>query len=232
VAKFEVSIIRSYVNMDYFLLSTLRYREYKRLVISYDIACQWSRKLSTRCDIYPENPLSSSICPDILYLVPKFHLPAHISACQISYSFNLSPGVGRTDGEAPERGWAAANAIATSTREMGPGSRRDTLDDHFGDYNWCKITLFGALERLLPWGNYIKTENFAANIFLRKAEEAIQGRREHVDAFIEFDAALPEESTKAWTELCQEWETDRSKENPFRTLQTSKIILSADLHSN
>jgi hypothetical protein len=68
----------------------------------------------------------------------------HIAPCQIKYSFNLTPGVGRTDGEAPERAWSAANAIATSTREMGPGSRRDTLDDHFCDYNWWKIAAFGG----------------------------------------------------------------------------------------
>ncbi|KAG5635682.1 hypothetical protein H0H81_010420 [Sphagnurus paluster] len=41
--------------------------------------------------------------------------------------------VGRTDGEAPKRGWAAVNAVTSSTKEMGPGSRHDTLDDHFGD---------------------------------------------------------------------------------------------------
>lgn len=42
------------------------------------------------------------------------------------------------DGEAPERGWSSANDLAYSTREMGPGSRRDTLDDCFGDTNWTK----------------------------------------------------------------------------------------------
>lgn len=52
--------------------------------------------------------------------------------------------MGRTDGEAPERGWAAMNGLATSTKEMGPGSRRDTLDDHFGDYNWRKVISMGT----------------------------------------------------------------------------------------
>jgi len=63
----------------------------------------------------------------------------------------------------------------------------------------------------------------SANTFLRKAEEAIQARQEHVDAFVEFNAALPEESTRAWTKLCQDWENDSSKENPFHVVQTSKI---------
>ncbi|KAJ7096002.1 hypothetical protein C8R43DRAFT_964421 [Mycena crocata] len=45
---------------------------------------------------------------------------------------------GQTDGEAPERGWANANPLANSTKEMGPGSRRDALDDHFDDWNRLK----------------------------------------------------------------------------------------------
>ncbi|KAG2128893.1 uncharacterized protein EDB93DRAFT_1095798 [Suillus bovinus] len=34
-----------------------------------------------------------------------------------------------------ERGWANINPIASSIKEMGPGVRRDTLDDYFGDSN-------------------------------------------------------------------------------------------------
>lgn len=125
------------------------------LCVSFYIRkCQgWGRKLFARCQSYPENCFSGSPPPDThtLFLVPKFHLPAHIAACQTKYSFNLTPGVGRTDGEAPERGWSDANAMATSTREMGPGSRRDTLDDNFGDYNWQKITAFG-IESIISSG--------------------------------------------------------------------------------
>jgi hypothetical protein len=36
----------------------------------------------------------------------------------------LTPGAGLGDGEAPERGWGELNPLATSTREMGPGTRR------------------------------------------------------------------------------------------------------------
>lgn len=135
----------SYVNMDYFFISSLRRGPLpRRLVVSYDIACQWSKNLLQRAEMYPSNPLSPT--PDdleLVFLVPKFHLPAHISQCQIDYSFNLTPHVGRTDGESVERGWASANAVANSTKEMGPGSRRDTLDDHFGDYNWRKVSQLG-----------------------------------------------------------------------------------------
>lgn len=73
----------------------------------------------------------------------KFHLPAHIMACQIAFSFNYTKNVGRTDGEAPERGWGNINGAAGMTQEMGPGARRDTLDDFLGDWNWKKVTNMG-----------------------------------------------------------------------------------------
>lgn len=126
--------------MDYIFLSSLTQNAPQHLVVSYDIVCQWIRNLLVRCDIYPPNLLDTFI---IEYLIPKFHLSAHQPICHVSYSFNYTRNVGRTDGEAPERGWAAMNPIANSTKEMGPGSRRDTLDDHFGDINWRKITAMG-----------------------------------------------------------------------------------------
>jgi len=146
--------------MDYFLLSSLRGMDLKRIIISYDIACQWSRNLFSRCGIYPSNIFSTSADLDVVHLVPKFHLNAHIAACQLEYSFNLTPGVGRTDGEAPERGWAATNAVAASTKEMGPGSRCDTLDDHFGDHNWAKIANMGATFPLFlqPYFDYFHSK--------------------------------------------------------------------------
>jgi hypothetical protein len=42
-------------------------------------------------------------------------------------------------------GWANINPAAQSTKEMGPGTQRDTLDDHFGDWNWKKIIKMGTL---------------------------------------------------------------------------------------
>ena len=99
--------------------------------------------------IFPQDEVLSNSVKYIRFLVPKFHLPAHVEACNLAYSFNLTKGVGRTDGEAPERGWANINPAAQSTKEMGPGSRRDTLDDHFGDWNWKKITKMGEPHVLL-----------------------------------------------------------------------------------
>jgi hypothetical protein len=128
--------------MDYVFLSTISQNVPPCLVVSYDIACQWSVNLVDRCQVYGDNPLTRSPPMKLTFAVPKFHVPAHIQTCQLKYSFNRLPKVGRTDGESPERLWSIFNALAYSAREMGPGSRRDTLDDSFGDHNWAKITKF------------------------------------------------------------------------------------------
>ena len=115
------------------------------IVFSYDIACQWHKNLWERMKIFPPEEALSNSVKSVLFLVLKFHLPAHVEACNLQFSFNLTKGVGRTDGEAPERGWANINPAAQSTKEMGPGTRRDTLDDHFGDWNWKKTIKLGML---------------------------------------------------------------------------------------
>ncbi|KAG1839003.1 hypothetical protein C8R48DRAFT_751508 [Suillus tomentosus] len=129
-----------YLNMDYLVFSALVGFTVTVLNISYDITCQWSKKLWSRMEHMPTRlhiPHNDML---VRYFVPKFHIAAHIAACQLAFSWNFTKWVGRTDGEAPERGWANANHVTSSTKEMGPGTRRDTLDDHFGDWNWKKTT--------------------------------------------------------------------------------------------
>lgn len=133
--------------MDYFFLSSLNQNTPIRLAVSYDIACQWSKNIKSRVDEYP---VTFSLLHHLIsYFIPKWHILAHRSECQQNFSFNYSPHVGRTDGEAPERGWAAQDGVANSTKGMGPGSRSDTLDDHFGDFNWRKIVNMGEFPSLL-----------------------------------------------------------------------------------
>jgi len=135
----------SYINMDYIVCSALLALTMTMINISYDIACQWHKKLWNRMESMPERLCLPSECSLIRFFVPKFHIQAHIEKCQTNFSFNWSRYVGRTDGEAPERGWSNINRVASSTKEMGPGTRRDTLDDHFGDWNWKKVMALGAV---------------------------------------------------------------------------------------
>jgi len=82
---------------------------------------------------------------ELVWLVPKFHLAAHIEGCADQFSFNWMKDVGRTCGESVESNWANLNGLATSTCEMGFGHRRDTLIDGMGDFNWRKAVTEGNI---------------------------------------------------------------------------------------
>lgn len=134
----------SYCNMDFIFLSSIMTAFVTWILVSYDIACQWSKKLPTRVSTFPPD-LRCGFAKVLTwcFAVPKFHLPAHGDTCQSIFSLNYLPFSARTDGEGIERGWAHINPIAMSTREMGPGFRHDTLDVHWSALNWRKISSLG-----------------------------------------------------------------------------------------
>lgn len=132
--------------MDFFFLSSLvgHDEDFVRLVVSYDIVCQWWKNLGDRMRTYKREIIIDEGELKYVFLVPKFHLPVHIAECGIMYSFHLKPGVAHTDGEAPERGWADVNHISAQAKESGPGAFHDLLNDHFGDWNWGKVIDLGT----------------------------------------------------------------------------------------
>jgi hypothetical protein len=124
--------------MDYVVFSALRGMELSRVVISYDIGCQWSKNFKTRMEEYPESmQLPSDTTLEIS--IPNWHVNGHGSFCRNNYSLNYLSGVGRTCGEDVEPSWAHTNPLAPSTREMGPGARRETLNDHWTGRNFQKL---------------------------------------------------------------------------------------------
>lgn len=129
--------------MDYIFFSSVSQQDYVRLVMSYDIVCQWSVHLWKRMLDMPSYLQIDGEGKSFIFLVPKFHLPAHVEKCHTAYSFNLTRGAGRTDGEAPERGWSNINPLSASAKQMGPASYRETIDDHFGDWNHQRIVGLG-----------------------------------------------------------------------------------------
>ncbi|KAJ7739347.1 hypothetical protein B0H16DRAFT_1465303 [Mycena metata] len=195
-----------YINMDYMFFKSIAGSELQRFFVSYDIACQWHKNIWSRMEDYSPEIHYLPTGKFMSFLVPKFHLPAHIEACNLRFSFNLTRDVGQTDGEAPERGWANANPLASSTREMGPGARRDALDDHFNDWNYKKIITLGR-------------------VMLKKMEEAVPQMVEKKAALVEMERSLElaageleEGPVAAWTTMAEEWEEDPDSPNPFETV--------------
>ena len=88
--------------MDFALISTLMpslNARISRVLVSYDIGCQWEKNAQARFDTYWAS------APDILKLkywkvvVPKFHLPGHGTKCHVKFNLGYTKWAGRTDGE-------------------------------------------------------------------------------------------------------------------------------------
>ena len=129
--------------MDFALLSTLLpalNSGILRVLVSYDIGCQWVKNLQSRISQYS---ISTSLDLNALHywkvVVPKFHLSGHGESCQVVYNLNYTKGAGRTDGERIEGGWSQSGSMVVWTRENGPNARRAILDDHWGSLNWQKL---------------------------------------------------------------------------------------------
>ncbi|KAJ7834048.1 hypothetical protein B0H14DRAFT_3087643 [Mycena olivaceomarginata] len=176
--------------------------------VSYDIACQWRLHIWERMIKYQDKTLTlDGRGRFFTFLVPKFHLPAHIKACNLKYSFNLTPHVGQTDGEVPERRWANTNPLARSTKEMDPGFRRDTLDDHFNDWNHKKIIALGYTIQ-------------------RKMEKAVPEMVTMRVALADMITSLSPEVVKEWTKMAEKWEADARAPNPFETICKDQHVAS------
>ncbi|KIK77595.1 hypothetical protein PAXRUDRAFT_36771 [Paxillus rubicundulus Ve08.2h10] len=178
-----------YLNMDYMFFLVLQHHLVKCFFMSYNIACQWSKKLWTWMLNMPPALQFDGQGKAMEFGVPKFHLPAHKEPCQTLYSPNFLPFCG----------WANVNPVASSTTEMGPGSRQDTLDDFFGDWNWKKVLMHYQLGHTL----------------LKKMEEAVDQKLEQEVMHQNFKSTLDHEAISVWTMLVEAWEGDRKKPNPY-----------------
>ncbi|KAJ7764813.1 hypothetical protein B0H16DRAFT_1310446 [Mycena metata] len=200
-----------YANMDYIFASILRHWDQRlKKVISYDIVCQWWKQLKERLLHLPPLLRMKIVLHLIRFVIPKMHINAHILACRLLFSLSFLLGAGQTDGEGIERPWANIGGVATSTREQGPGFRRDTLDDHWNYWNWMKLT---QLPRLLR-----------RRLDIAKVEAAKQA-----DAFEEFSQQQAER-VPAWRKMVEDFEAEteqgpdvkRKCKNPYACVVKGK----------
>ncbi|KAF9037328.1 hypothetical protein BDZ89DRAFT_1220764 [Hymenopellis radicata] len=191
-----------FCNSDFVACTALRDdHDLKEVCFSYDIACQWIKNFLSRMETLPEH-LQLPETMQTMPAIPKAHAPCHQIECQVEFAMGIQPGMGRTDGEAIERVWAFIRMCAASIKEMGPGSRADTLDDQFQFHNWCKLINLGkscmtTLKRLVK----------------ARAQSLQQGTL-HTD----FTSHLPADTVARWTEGIEAWERDRHNpdiENPY-----------------
>ncbi|KAJ7024119.1 hypothetical protein C8F04DRAFT_1192750 [Mycena alexandri] len=188
-----------YINMDWMFWKSLdSYDDLVQLVVSYDIVCQWRINIWRRLENYKPELRRNARTGERYYmwLIPKFHLPAHIEACNILYSFNLTPS-GTWLGERKSFG----------SKYEGDGAWRSTrhLDDHFNDWNHKKIVALGR-------------------VMLERIQKAVGQMVEKQQELVEVEASLPTDIVKSWTEAMELWEKDSTKPNPFNVAEKHATV--------
>ncbi len=135
-------LLRRYGIMDYLFFSTILGAAFL-ILLSYDIACQWHKKLWKRAKNLPEDIRKDADDINIRFAIPKKHIRVH-GPNHSRFSFNFLRWVGRTYGEGIEAHWSHVNPASLSAREMGPGMRHEYMNDHWGGWNWMKIVGLGT----------------------------------------------------------------------------------------
>nr|VWO96150.1 Amino acid permease family protein [Ganoderma boninense] len=125
-------------NMDYILHWIFFYLNgLKRVIILYDIICQFFIHLFARFDKSPHLHMPPGLT--ILRGIGQFHVHGHMAKCFPRFSLNFIFGAGVQDGEIIETLWNKTNAVADSTRGMSSAHRREVIDDHMNDSNWMSL---------------------------------------------------------------------------------------------
>ncbi|KAF9471119.1 hypothetical protein BDN70DRAFT_820446, partial [Pholiota conissans] len=122
-------------NVDFAFLSALRTTHtegIERVLLLYDIACQYSVHFLDR--IGPMLPEGMTVDHGI----GMFHVHGHQEECFYRFAPSFIPGAGNVAGEILESLWSELNQISSSTRSMTLAARAETLEDHTSDSNFKK----------------------------------------------------------------------------------------------
>ncbi|KAF7320103.1 CxC2 domain-containing protein [Mycena kentingensis (nom. inval.)] len=187
-----------YANMDWVFMSAVGGVGVKRLVVSYDIACQWKQRIRQRAAILSQRDAIPTELGDyeMQYALPVWHAAAHEASCQAANSLTHAVGVGRTDGEGIERTWSVLNPISFSTKEMGEGHRHDTIDGKVDHVNFEKNVNLG--------------DTLSKRLII-----AIAARDQQIAEFEEVDESVEENLRRDWTQRVELWNEDPLQPNPY-----------------
>ncbi|KAF7969559.1 hypothetical protein HWV62_26913 [Athelia sp. TMB] len=134
----DLQLGEKYSNTDYALAQSLYLaNQLWWILLTYDINCQYGINLVER--FRKSFPGLVGTAEKLVLLVGKMHLRGHKEDCQYRFSLNYTDCCGHTAGEAIEGSWAEAKQAGTSTKEMNPGHRHDTLTDYQNDWNHGKV---------------------------------------------------------------------------------------------
>ena len=191
------------------------------IFITYDIGCQWSKNFRARMLDFPDNmQINPAMKVDIVIL--SWHINGHGQRCRKEFCLGYTRGAGRTCGEEVETTWSSTNALAPSVREMAPGARHDTLNDHWNGWNFRKIVGFRTFHYLLGY-RYSHLFNLGSQ-FSKKFQEAALMSVKQSETFEKFSATFPPETVARWVRMVERWEGDRTAPNPYNEPEQSRFL--------
>lgn len=112
------------------------------LIISYDSMCYYCKNIIPRFMAY--HPRVAHRIRSGRFIIPVCHCRNHVPECDPLYSYEYKPNTAHFHGESIEYPWPYFNALGPSIRQMNPGRRVDTLELHYGDWNYRKLTGMGT----------------------------------------------------------------------------------------
>ncbi|KAH9845982.1 hypothetical protein C2E23DRAFT_872607 [Lenzites betulinus] len=185
----DLQLGERYINMDYIYVCALREYLVLNKIVSYDIACQWSKNILERIRNLPSHIQIPVPEGSVVYAIPKLHYGSHQQAGHSKFSLNYRVGSARTDGEGIERRWWWIQPIANSTKVMGPGMRQGVLEDQWGYSNWRKMVD-------LPWTLSARLKDALAEAHEQKIQYEVLTER------------LNDEHIVLWEAEIEEWEAN------------------------
>ncbi|KAJ7106827.1 hypothetical protein C8R43DRAFT_906036, partial [Mycena crocata] len=225
VKGLRVTGVSWHCNMDFLFFSAVLGMVMTFLVLSYDVACQFSKHIWTRMEKLPEKYHLKLDRANIRWMVPNFHLPAHKKGCHSPFSFHWLWGAGCTHGETVEQNWEFLNGIAGSTKLMGLGARHTALEGLLGFHNW-------------------RPDPVQGRILMQRMADAIKEGRKQKASFEAFTAGLTEVGVdvSVWRVSVDKWEKERhvegDKGSPYEyeeegtTLKDIRLLLAKEEYTS
>ncbi|KAJ7694007.1 hypothetical protein B0H14DRAFT_2419338, partial [Mycena olivaceomarginata] len=186
----DLQVGERYSNMTFILFSAILNVMLLYLILSYDIACQFSKNFWSRMKGLPAEMHIDVEKVSVWFKVPNFHILGHKWPCHSPFSFHWMWGAGMTDGEDVEQNWEFTNGAAGSTKMMGPGGRHAFLEGLFAFHNWMRTVSY-------------------RKVFARRMARNLKEGKQHKEAFDAFTALVEGERPELvvkWRKWVKDWE--------------------------
>ena len=197
----------------------------KRVLVSYDIGCQWGTKLQKRLETYaPPLSLNLQELSRWCVAIPKFHLVGHGVSCQVPFNLALMDGVGLTHGEGVETIWSNSTSLATWSWENGPGARHLALDNHWGGWNWRKLVNSHKIPHAMVVCQF--SGYFIGDHLKKMLERAWKWSKSQRAVATSLGEAVSPQTLTVWQKMVDNYHANPSSPNPFTESEISTFFLS------